>query len=183
VGLVTTYSASAVILAESGRASATHGWQLGGLAAALLVLLAAERWLSRRRDARHLGPYRLLALLGEGGMGVVYRARHAVTGKVVALKILPPQRLEREEDRRRFLREGQILARLEHPNVVRVFETGEIDGRGFLSLGGAVVVIQNRDSDLHLHLGGPAERPDAASAPSKATQTGLPHSNIRTDHC
>lgn len=105
-----------------------------GLAAASALILVTDRRLTAFREARYLGPYRLYDTLGEGGMGVVIRARHVIEGGTVALKILHPRAGSREEHRQRFLREAQILTRLVHPNIVRVLETGEIGGRAFISM-------------------------------------------------
>lgn len=75
------------------------------------------------------GKYELESLLGKGGMGAVYRARHVVTGRRVAIKWL----LEDDEDRRRrFLREARAMGRLSHPNVVQVFDVSEHEGEIFL---------------------------------------------------
>lgn len=115
-------------------AALPHVVQLLGFAGALGLLAVVDRQIGRFRSSRYLGPYRLQKLLGEGGMGMVYRARHVVTGRTVALKVLHPRIIEREDHRARFLREGRILTRLEHPNIVKVFETGEIDGRGYISM-------------------------------------------------
>lgn len=73
--------------------------------------------------------YRLEQLLGRGGMGVVYRARHRITDRVVALKWL----LEDDEQRRaRFLREARAMGRLSHPNVVGILDVGDHEGAIFL---------------------------------------------------
>ncbi|MEM9557668.1 MAG: serine/threonine-protein kinase [Acidobacteriota bacterium] len=80
-----------------------------------------------------LGPYRLLDVLGQGGMGTVYRAvREDDFEKEVALKILRPERLSRPMIER-FHAERQILARLEHPNIAYIFDGGTLeDGRPYL---------------------------------------------------
>jgi serine/threonine-protein kinase len=78
--------------------------------------------------------YRIVALLGRGGMGEVYRAQDLKLGQSVALKFLPetvhhdPARLER------FLAEVRIARQISHPNVCRVYDVGEIDGRHYLSM-------------------------------------------------
>lgn len=102
-----------------------------------LLLLGTDRALTRYRNtrrARHLGPYRLLDPLGEGGMGAVWKARHLVSGRRVALKLLHPRITANETHRRRLLREGALLADIDHPNIVRVYETGEVDGQGYVSM-------------------------------------------------
>jgi len=75
-----------------------------------------------------VGPYRIVALLGRGGMGLVYEAEEIDSSRHVALKVLSPG-FQREVDRARFLREGRLAASLDHPNCVYVFGAWELDGR------------------------------------------------------
>jgi hypothetical protein len=75
-----------------------------------------------------LGGYRLLSLLGSGGMGSVYEAEQLATGRRVALKMLG-QKLDSPDMRKRFLREGRLAASVSHPNTLYVFGTEEIEGR------------------------------------------------------
>ncbi len=84
--------------------------------------------------AEHFPQYEIQGLLGEGGMGVVYRARHRDLDRVVALKVLPPGVDRRPGFAERFRREARALARLEHPNIVRVYDFGETEGLYFLAL-------------------------------------------------
>jgi len=74
-----------------------------------------------------LGAYRVVRLLGRGGMGEVYEAEHLDTNRRVALKILN-HTLPTAAERARFLREGQLAAAINHPNSVYIFATEEIDG-------------------------------------------------------
>jgi predicted Ser/Thr protein kinase len=76
----------------------------------------------------------ILERVGEGGMGVVYRARHRQLGREVALKILAPGAEQDERFADRFLAEARALARLDHPGIVRVFDFGRAQGRWFLSM-------------------------------------------------
>src|SRR5260370_20452085 len=80
----------------------------------------------------HLGPYQILAPLGAGGMGVVYRARDERLERDVAIKVLPPGLLTDEPARRRFRKEALALARLSHPNIAAVYDVGEHDGVDYL---------------------------------------------------
>jgi len=76
--------------------------------------------------------YRLIALLGEGGMGTVYKAEHIRMGKALALKILRGDFAKEEGAVDRFRAEAQIVSRLSHPHTIAVFDFGEIeDGSGF----------------------------------------------------
>ena len=81
-----------------------------------------------------LAGHRLDARIGEGGMGVVYRATHLRLGRTVALKVLPPSLAADREYRRRFEREAAIAASLEHPNVVPIYDAGHVHGILYLSM-------------------------------------------------
>jgi len=83
-----------------------------------------------------LGRYRIIDVLGSGGMGVVYRAYEPALDRVVALKIIRP-RLGTEKNElylARFVREGRVMARLGHPHIVTVYEAGTEDGVGYLAM-------------------------------------------------
>lgn len=76
---------------------------------------------------QHFGEYHIQRLLGKGGMGEVYEAFHAASGRWVALKVLN-HALSSDEDRKRFLREGRLAASVNHPHCVYVFGSEEIEG-------------------------------------------------------
>jgi serine/threonine protein kinase/Tol biopolymer transport system component len=81
---------------------------------------------------RIIGPYEILALLGAGGMGEVYRARDSRIGRDVAVKILPPA-IAKDRDRlRRFEQEAQSAGALNHPNILTIYDVGLDDGQPYL---------------------------------------------------
>lgn len=81
-----------------------------------------------------LGTYVLRELVGIGGMAAVYRARHTLLGRNVALKVLAPHLTSRVDFVHRFHREGQMLANLAHPNIVIVYDAGYDDGYYYLAM-------------------------------------------------
>ncbi|MFM7073315.1 MAG: bifunctional serine/threonine-protein kinase/formylglycine-generating enzyme family protein, partial [Planctomycetota bacterium] len=93
--------------------------------------------LDRQADAdipNRLGDFDIFERVDAGGMGAVYRARERSTGRVVAVKIIAPQRTENVEAQRRFRREGNLTLGLRHPHLVEVFDAGEQSGRAYLAM-------------------------------------------------
>jgi serine/threonine protein kinase len=80
------------------------------------------------------GRYRLIELLGRGGMGEVWRAHDTETDRIVAIKVLPAQWAEDETFQERFRREAHAAARLNEPHVVPIHGYGEIDGRLYVDM-------------------------------------------------
>jgi YVTN family beta-propeller protein len=81
-----------------------------------------------------LAGYHIEALVGRGGMGVVYRGRDARLKRNVALKLVAPELAQDEALRARLLRESELAASLDHPNVIPIYEAGTADGRLFLAM-------------------------------------------------
>jgi Tol biopolymer transport system component len=81
-----------------------------------------------------LGRYRILARLGEGGMGEVYAAEDTKLRRRVALKVLPPEMAADPEHLQRFRREALVIAALDHPNIVTVYSVEEADGLQFVTM-------------------------------------------------
>lgn len=81
-----------------------------------------------------LGKYLIDAMVGQGAMGVVYRARQEGLDRVVALKILPQGAHASEASRHRFEREARSIAKLRHPSIVSIHEVGEYDGQPFFTM-------------------------------------------------
>jgi serine/threonine-protein kinase len=83
---------------------------------------------------RSVGDYDLLAEIGQGGMGLVYTARHRRLQRVVALKMLRTNVLSEAGDVQRFRNEAEVLAQLDHPHIVPVHDIGEHEGRVYFSM-------------------------------------------------
>ena len=81
-----------------------------------------------------LGPYRVLKVLGTGGMGVVFHAEDLQIGRPVALKVMRPSLAASAEFHRRFLREARLAAAIDHEHVVTVYQVGEDRGVPFLAM-------------------------------------------------
>jgi peptide/nickel transport system substrate-binding protein len=128
------------------------------------------------------GPYRIDALLGRGGMGVVYRAEDLRLQRSVALKLLSAQLSDDLRFRERFLRESRLAAATEHPGIVPVYEAGEIDGRLYI----AMRCIDGADLGGLLRREGPLEPVRAvvlvaqlAAALDAAHARGLVHRDVK----
>src|SRR5713226_2744658 len=77
-------------------------------------------------------PYRIVEQLGQGGMATVFKAYHAALDRYVAIKVLHPAFMADAGFLARFQREARVVARLEHPNIVPVYDYAEHDGAPFL---------------------------------------------------
>src|SRR5437867_83181 len=81
-----------------------------------------------------LGPYRILAVLGHGGMGVVYKAEDVQLERLVALKAMLPGLAASSANRQRFLREARAAAKIEHDHIVAIYQVGEDRGVPYLAM-------------------------------------------------
>ena len=83
---------------------------------------------------RHLGHYEILAKLGEGGMGIVYKARDTHLDRFVAIKVLPRESLSDPELKRRFTQEAKAASALNHPAIVTIHDITHADGTDFIAM-------------------------------------------------
>jgi len=131
------------------------------------------------------GRYRLIDKLGQGGMGAVYRAHDTALGRDVAVKLLQPQLAAEPGYQERFRREAYAAGRLASPNIIPIYETGEIDGRLYL----VMPIVDGVDVHQVLHRDGPMSPQKAvrvveqvAAALDAAHESGLVHRDVKTSN-
>ena len=131
------------------------------------------------------GSYRIIRLLGQGGMGEVYEAEQLATGRRVALKVMN-QALATDQDRKRFLREGRLAASVNHPNVVYVHGSEEISDAPVI----AMELVHGGTLKDRLKHGGPLPVAEAAAAALQmiagleaAHAAGVLHRDIKPANC
>jgi serine/threonine protein kinase len=128
-----------------------------------------------------LNQYRIEAVLGQGGMGVVYRAHDLKLQRSVALKLLPADLTADPERRKRFLLEARAAARISHPAIAQVYDVDEHEGTIFIAMElveGKTIsdLIQNRELDL---LGAIDIALQVAAGLAKAHAAGIVHRDIK----
>lgn len=114
--------------------------------------------------------YKLISILGAGGMGTVYKAIHTKLDRVVALKLLPTRRIGNADAIVRFEREMKAIGKLDHPAIVRATDAGEDDGQHFL----AMEFVDGFDVSELVERHGPLSIPDACEIIRQAA-IGLQH--------
>src|SRR5215472_16079420 len=137
--------------------------------------------MSRLAPGAQLGPYRVIELLGAGGMGEVYRAQDTRLGRTVALKLLPEERSLDPERRSRMLQEAQTVSALNHPHIMTLHDLAEADGHQFLVL--EYVAGRTLDQVIPRH-GLPLEdavryAAQIASALAAAHEAGVIHRDLK----
>jgi len=146
------------------------------------VQTLALEMIGATREGTRLGPYVLGPLLGEGGMGEVYRARDARLGREVAIKLIPPDLARDPERLRRSEREARVLASLSHPNIAAIF--GLEEGEGLTGL--VLELVPGVTLKQHLAARGPLLLDEAvaiarqiAGALEAAHQHGIVHRDLK----
>ena len=129
-----------------------------------------------------LGPYEIVAFIGAGGMGEVWRARDTRLEREVALKVLPAKTVADPTARARLLREARLASQLNHPNVCTIHEVGETDGRAYI----AMELVEGRSLASMLAGGGlPTEQVlklglQLADALAHAHERGVVHRDLKS---
>ncbi|HEY6879372.1 MAG TPA: serine/threonine-protein kinase [Polyangiales bacterium] len=191
VGLVALASVPALVyfnsfIQEPARAGHDLRETLVYAAEALFFSTLASKvmyGLARRvEEARKLGQYTLVEKIGEGGMGEVYRASHAMLRRPTAVKLLPPQR-NTEQDIEHFEREVQLTSQLCHPNTIQIFDFGRADDGTFYY---AMEYLDGLNLDELVRTDGaqPAGRvarllADVCASLAEAHEAGLVHRDIK----
>ena len=128
--------------------------------------------------------YKITEKLGEGGMGVVYKAEDLKLDRPVALKFPAPHLLRDEEGRKRFEREAKAAAKLDHPNICTVYELDEVDGRTFI----VMAFLEGRPLSKKI-AESPLKLPEALSIATQmadglgaAHEGGITHRDIKPDN-
>lgn len=133
---------------------------------------------------RDLGPYRVDALLGKGGMGEVYRATDTRLGRSVALKVLAPQWTADTARRSRFVQEARAACAVNHPAIAQIYDVGEQDDTIYL----AMELVEGRTvrrlvEDRELDVPGAVEvARQVAEGLAKAHDAGIVHRDIKADN-
>ena len=83
---------------------------------------------------KRLGQYEIIDEIGRGGMATVYRARQSSINRIIAIKVLPPQFMHDPSFFERFKREVDVIAHLEHPHILPIYDYGEVDGLPFIAI-------------------------------------------------
>ena len=149
--------------------------------------VAAELLMDKEsllRSGQNLGSYRVLSVLGRGGMGEVYLAEDARLGRKVALKLLPSSVTNDADRLRRFEREARAASALNHPNILTIYEVGSFDGRQFI----AAEYVEGQT--LRQRLGRPSLKLgdvldlsiQITSALAAAHQAGIVHRDIKPEN-
>lgn len=131
---------------------------------------------------KQIGDYKILELIGSGGMGQVYLAEHTRMQRVVAIKMLPVERMEDPEAIERFYDEVRAASRLMHPNIVTAFDAGECDGIHYLAMeyvdGQTLTRLVSREGPMSVGAAAAAIR-QAALGLLHAHRAGIIHRDVK----
>jgi eukaryotic-like serine/threonine-protein kinase len=148
----------------------------------LLTQYQAQMLLAGKSRGFIIGPYMIQNPIGEGGMGIVYLARHTTLGRKVALKVLPGEHARDQLALDRFLREARSAAALDHPNIIRLYDIGQGAGIHFLVMeyvdGTNVQAMLTKSGQLN-YVQAARYAAQAAAALEHAHQKGLVHRDVK----
>ncbi|HTF37702.1 MAG TPA: serine/threonine-protein kinase, partial [Blastocatellia bacterium] len=138
-------------------------------------------WTMTLNDGTRLGPYEILAPLGAGGMGDVYRAKDTRLDRIVAIKVLPSHLSDNAEMRQRFEREARAVSSLNHPHICTLHDIGHQDGMDYLVM---EFIVGESLADRLAKSVLPAEQVfryaiEIADALDKAHRAGIVHRDLK----
>ncbi len=137
--------------------------------------------LQARTLVGYFGDYELQTVLGEGGMGIVYKARQLSLNRPVALKMIKSARFAGAEEVRRFQNESEAVAQLDHPNIVPIFEVGQFEDQHYFSM--KLIAGESLDKRPSEYLANPRAAADlvaiVANAVHHAHQRGVLHRDLK----
>jgi Tol biopolymer transport system component/tRNA A-37 threonylcarbamoyl transferase component Bud32 len=129
----------------------------------------------------YFGDYELQHVLGEGGMGIVYKARQRSLNRPVALKMIKSARFPSADEIRRFQNESEAFAQLDHPNIVPIFEVGQFEDQHYFSM--KLIAGESLDKRPRNYLANPRAAADlvaiVATAVHHAHQRGILHRDLK----
>ena len=167
----TVDSSSSPLMSSTGQVAPTS------------AALNGENETSLESGARvgYFGDYELLKVLGEGGMGIVYKAHQLSLNRPVALKMIKASRFPSDDDVRRFQNEAEAVARLDHPNIVPVFEVGRYADQYYFSM--KLIAGESLDKRSNDFLSDPRRAAElvamTAGAIHHAHQRGILHRDLK----
>jgi serine/threonine protein kinase len=187
--IVVTYylgvKADASTASMIGRITYVSTWSAVAVALSTLASRVIFGLEEKVREARQLGQYTLAERIGAGGMGIVYRAHHAMLRRPTAVKVLPPEKMGRN-NLMRFEREVQLTSQLTHPNTVAIYDYGRTPEGLFYY---AMEYLQGCTLNELVELCGPLPPArvafiiqQAAGSLAEAHRIGLIHRDIKPDN-
>jgi eukaryotic-like serine/threonine-protein kinase len=173
----------AALFPDSNRLPADpRACAVGLIKRGLLTQYQAQMLLAGKSRGFIIGPYMIQNPIGEGGMGIVYLARHTALGRKVALKVLPGEHARDQLALDRFLREARSAAALDHPNIIRLYDIGQGAGIHYLVMeyvdGTNVQAMLTKTGHLS-YVQAARYAAQAASALEHAHQKGLVHRDVK----
>lgn len=145
------------------------------ISAGLITQWHHDKLLTGKFKGFFLGQYKLLSLLGTGGMSTVYLAEHSLSGQRRAIKVLPRARVNDKSYLDRFFREGRAAASLSHPNIVRIYDLANEEDVYYM----VMEYVPGVDLHQKIQNEGPAKIEDALSYLGQAAE-GLAHAHARS---
>jgi len=167
---------------ENDQSTSSAGLCRNLLKAELLTPFQLRAITHGKTRGLRMDRYIILDRIGKGGMGQVFKAKHAKMKRVVALKVLPRAAMKNQNAVARFFRESEAAARLNHPNIVTAFDAGESEGLHYL----VMEYVEGKDLDLVIRRRGPLRvataidyLKQAAQGLGYAHEDGLIHRDIK----